>query len=173
MLRQPSQPRSPNPRRPREARVGITSRQVHRVTPNQDAAGGDRRFARRFLGRLALAGAAGGATLVVCGALFLAAVNPSQLRCSTWLVPVEKGAWAPGSMLAPVVALWAVSMCFGAVRWGWLGRLYARSSPRAQSRRQYALTIDFGWRLIVIVAGAALLCAAPILMAIASCHPEG
>jgi hypothetical protein len=139
------------------------------MTSHEIAAGDDRRPARRFFRNAARIGALGGATLAICAALFLAAVDPSLLRCSTWLMPVPQGAWAPAWMLAPMVALWAMSMCFGATRWGWFARRYAEGAGRARGGRPYVLTMDFGWSLILVLAAYVLFCAAPILVAFASC----
>jgi len=139
------------------------------MTSQVARAGDNRRLAPRFFTKAAQTSALGFATLLFCVTLFRAAVDPSLLRCSTWLVPVAQGAWAPAWMLAPMMALWAVSMCFGAVRWGWFARLGARGARRARARGEYVLTVDVGWPLIVIVAASALLCATPILVAIGSC----
>jgi hypothetical protein len=145
------------------------------MTAEANVADDNRSFAGRFFKRVAQVGAVGCATLLVCAILFLVAVHPSQLRCSPWMIPVPKGAWAPTWTLAPMVALWAVSMCFGAVRWGWFARQQAKSARPKSARRgralaQYTLTVDFGWPLVVIVAASALLCATPILAAFARCY---
>jgi hypothetical protein len=140
------------------------------MTSEPAAAGHNGRVARRFFKRTAQVGALGCAALLFCGILFLVAVDPLLLRCSTWLMPVATGAWAPAWMLAPMVALWAVSMCFGAVRWGWFARLRARHGRGAQARGQYALTIDSGWLLMLMIAASALAGAVPILVAAASCY---
>jgi hypothetical protein len=139
------------------------------MTSASDAAG-NRPFGRRFCKAVAWIGTLGCVTLVFCGILFWAAVSPSQLRCSTWLDPIEKGAWAPAWMLAPMVALWAVSMCFGVVRWGWLARHYAGGAHRARNLGQSILTINFGWLLIFIIMAAASSSATPIVVALASCQ---
>jgi hypothetical protein len=98
------------------------------------------------------------------------AVHPSQLRCSPWIMSVPKNESAPTWILAPMVALWVISLCFGAVRWGWFARLRARSAYRAPSRVEFALTIDFGWRLVLVMAACALFCAAPIVVAFGICR---
>ncbi len=139
------------------------------MTSASDAAG-NRLFGRRFYKTVAWIGTLGCATLALCGILFRVAISPSQLGCSTWLSPVEKGAWAPAWMLAPLVALWAVSTCFGAVRWGWFARNYARAARLTRDRGQYGLSMNFDRLLVLVVVTAALLCATPIVVALASCQ---
>jgi hypothetical protein len=139
------------------------------MTVVSDVAGDNRRSARGLFRKAAQAAAVGCATFLICAALFRAAVHPSLLRCSPWIIPVSKGAWAPAWIMAPMVALWVVSTCFGAVRWGWLARQLAGNARRGPSRTDFTLTIDFGWRLFLVIAASALFSAAPILVALASC----
>jgi hypothetical protein len=140
------------------------------MTAESDVAGDDRSFARRFFAKVTQAGAVGCATLAICAVLFLMAVDPSQMRCAPWIMPVARGASAPAWMLAPMVALWVVSLCFGAARWGWFARQRARTAHRPRARSDDALTIDVGWRLVLFMAACALLCATPILIAFGICH---
>jgi hypothetical protein len=143
------------------------------MTAASDLAGDNRPLTRRFFQGDAQAGAIGCATLAVCAVLFLAAVHPTQMRCSPWIVPIPKGAWAPVWILAPMVALWLVSMCFGAVRWGWFARQRAKSGLRERGGGDFVLAIDVGWRLILVMAACALLCAAPIVVVLGSCYSAG
>ena len=139
------------------------------MTTEPNASADNRSFAGQFFERVAQASAVGCATLAICAVLFLAAVQPSQMRCAPWIMPVPKGEWAPIWILAPMVALWVVSLCFGAVRWGWFARQLAKSSRRERARGGSVLTIDLGWRLILVMAGCGLLCATPILIALGIC----
>jgi len=144
------------------------------MTTASNIADDKRPFVRQFLKGVAQAVAIGCATLAVCAVLFLAAAHPSQMRCSSWIIPIPKGAWAPVWMLSPMVALWVVSVCFGAVQWGWLARQHSQAArPARAGRGDFVLTIHMGRRLILVMAACVLLCAAPIVVVLGSCSSAG
>lgn len=151
----------------------------------------NRYFDQRFCGKVIRVGAIACAAILVGEGLFLVLVDPSH---SPFAGAMQKliGGGAIWQLVA-AAGLWAAWIGFLAIKWDWVAqRLVDRlerderlagsdtgvglgwalvnfSIRRARTRLYYFHMIDFGWLLIVLMAGSVFVCALPLLIVTVAC----
>ena len=166
----------------RDGRVMLPCQHRNRrwpMTSDDRPAGENRYFDQRYCGKVMRIGAIACAAVLLGDVVFLATGHPPT-RCPGWLAPGQHdSAWGVVGGVSLLAAL--VGLC--AMSWDWLAQRYVdqleldrrlaecetQAGDRARAWLHYALMIDFGGLLVVMMMASVLVCLSPVLYASGFC----
>ena len=145
-----------------------------------------KRFDPQFCGRAIKIAAAACAMVVLGEIVLLETVDSSGTRCPGWLIAGGNGTSRTIWGFVPIVALWALWICFCAVRWDWFARRtidrlasYEQALERGgagsltDAWRQYnarvARDLHLNWLFVAVMIGSVFFTAMPLLVIAAKC----